>query len=489
VGKKKPMQNVNEEESIDNSNSSGAMIQRLSANISKKIVGVILIGCVVVLWVGSSVLIQFVFKNQRFDKPLFLTYYDTSLFMLYLFGFLFVGSWRKSLIYYLKGFSSLWNHQNNITLVADAADATSGNNGTDRLTDEQSIRNKRYYNIPHTIATSLILCPMWFLANVTFNYSLSKTSVASNTIISNTSSLFTFILGLLFGIDSFSFLRLLAVAMSIGGVALVTSFDQSNASDNSTTIGNLLTLFSAFMYGVYTTYLKKRIPEEEEEKSLDVTKQELEAPSDIGTSLPILHIDGISVEDEASIRSSPVLDTVSNPELSSIVKHKQNISNVEKSSLTMVFGFMGLFNFLTLWPLFFIMHGTGVETFRIPDWKIMLSVTINGLIGTMLSDLLWALSVIYTSPIVSTIGLALTIPLAFLADLVMYRNKSFSVEYVLGSALVIISFITANFSYYLPYSIKKLDSPDWKKMIKRLRSMVGRGSTTTPSDLLHKEIG
>jgi hypothetical protein len=51
-------------------------------------------------------------------------------------------------------------------------------------------------DIVHAIRLACVFCPLWFAANYTFNASLSLTSVASNTVLSTTSGLFTFLLGL-----------------------------------------------------------------------------------------------------------------------------------------------------------------------------------------------------------------------------------------------------------------------------------------------------
>jgi hypothetical protein len=42
----------------------------------------------IVIWVASSQLMQYIFDEENFSKPFFLTYFNTSLFTLYLFGFL-----------------------------------------------------------------------------------------------------------------------------------------------------------------------------------------------------------------------------------------------------------------------------------------------------------------------------------------------------------------------------------------------------------------
>ncbi|KAF9604821.1 hypothetical protein IFM89_010362 [Coptis chinensis] len=49
-----------------------------------------------------------------------------------------------------------------------------------------------------TAKVSLLICPFWFLAQLTFNLSLKYTTVTSNTILSTASSLFTFFLALIF---------------------------------------------------------------------------------------------------------------------------------------------------------------------------------------------------------------------------------------------------------------------------------------------------
>ena len=67
--------------------SPAARAQRLS-------LGVLTLLLVDVIWVGSSELTEYIFKQQNFNKPFFSTYLKTSLFMLYLPGFLVHRPWR-----------------------------------------------------------------------------------------------------------------------------------------------------------------------------------------------------------------------------------------------------------------------------------------------------------------------------------------------------------------------------------------------------------
>ena len=52
----------------------------------EKFKGAVFLGLVIVIWVGSAVLIQSIFTSgaTQFEKPLFLTYFSTSFFMVYL---------------------------------------------------------------------------------------------------------------------------------------------------------------------------------------------------------------------------------------------------------------------------------------------------------------------------------------------------------------------------------------------------------------------
>jgi len=108
---------------------------------------------------------------------------------------------------------------------------------------------------------ALIFCPVWFFANYTFNLSLSYTTVSSNTILSSTSGLFTLILGAITKTDKFTIMKLLSVALSFGGVVLVTLVDTNKSGTNSL-FGDLLAIASAIGYAMYAILLKKKIPNE-----------------------------------------------------------------------------------------------------------------------------------------------------------------------------------------------------------------------------------
>lgn len=70
-----------------------------------------------------------------------------------------------------------------------------------------------------------------------------------------------------------------------------------------------------------------------------------------------------------------------------LVKHKSD--NEEKINIPFFFGFVGMWNFVLLWPVGFVLHVTDIEKFEIPTQRQFLVLLVNGVVGTMLSEALW----------------------------------------------------------------------------------------------------
>ena len=87
-------------------------------------------------------------------------------------------------------------------------------------------------------------------------------------------------------------------------------------------------------------------------------------------------------------------------------------------------GFVGLFNSLCLLPLFPIFNFTGIETFEWPSMKVIQGLTLNAILGTVISDYCWAKSVVLLGPLLTTLGITLTIPISMIFD-AYYEKKQF----------------------------------------------------------------
>ncbi|KAG5486832.1 hypothetical protein LSCM4_06297 [Leishmania orientalis] len=235
----------------------------------------------------------------------------------------------------------------------------------------------RRYSLRRIWRCALFFCPFWFLANYLFNLSLSITSVASNTILSSTSSIWTLFLSYVLLRQRVGAHRLAAVALSVSGTIMVGISDKDAAGGRNTLGGNIAALLSAFFYATYTSVLKLHLPDD------------------------------------------------------------------ERFAMGMVFGAVGALNFLLLWPGLVLLSVSGAEQFVWPSWQQFWPLLMNSLIGTNLSDVLWARSVVLTSPVVATLGLSLTTPLAMVMDAI-FKDAYFSGVYVAGAILVMAGFLLAN---------------------------------------------
>ena len=74
-------------------------------------------------------------------------------------------------------------------------------------------------------------------------------------------------------------------------------------------------------------------------------------------------------------------------------------------------------------------------------------IYIIGLFDYVISDYLWARAIILTSPVVATVGLSITIPFAFVADIVLNGYTAITIDSIIGSILVMIGFVLVNRSY------------------------------------------
>ncbi|KAG8939212.1 hypothetical protein FRC03_006477 [Tulasnella sp. 419] len=108
--------------------------------------------------------------------------------------------------------------------------------------------------------------------------------------------------------------------------------------------------------------------------------------------------------------------------------------------MQLFFGFVGLFNVLTLWPVAILLNYMGWEVLEWPSGgKTWAVVAINMLI-TLSSDYIYVIAMLKTTPLLVTIGLSLTIPFAVLGDVIVL-NMGVDSQSLLGATLVLISFV------------------------------------------------
>ena len=257
---------------------------------------------------------------------------------------------------------------------------------TESATSLSSIEGR--LNIQETLKLSLEFFMLWFLANYFVAACLEYTTVASSTILTSTSSVWTLLFGAILNVERFTIKKLIGVFASLAGIIMISSIDFTGNQDKNRgsfphkshkqiAIGDILAFASAIMYGIYTTLMKKR------------------------------------VEDESRV------------------------------DMPLFFGFVGVINLVALLPGFPILHYTGIETFELPPTKRILAIVLINSATSLVSDLCWAYSMLLTSPLVTTVGLSLTIPLSLIGQMIEYSQTS-GILYWIGACVVLLSFIFIN---------------------------------------------
>ncbi|AJS89794.1 CPA_1a_G0040760.mRNA.1.CDS.1 [Saccharomyces cerevisiae] len=366
------------------------MVSKDQTSFNKRwTLGLLMLGLVIILWVLSSFLINLIFEDDSYRKPFFITYINTAAFIFYLFPT------AKAVVVNYKDTGRANVHRE--LIMEEEGTGSDSNCSVDMtsplLTNLEAgthANQKKRLTLYETIKLSAEFCILWFTANLVTNASLAFTSVASQTILSTTSSFFTLFIGAICHVESLSKSKVLGSFISFVGIIMVTKSDSHqryqrhiadvSGDDNDAVrvlIGNLLALAGAVLYGVYSTLLKREVGDE------------------------------------------------------------------TRVNMKIFFGFVGLFNLLFLWPSLIVLDFFGWEPFSLPkDPKVVVIIFVNCLI-TFVSDFCWAKAMLLTSPLTVTVGLSITIPLAMFGD-VIFKHKTMSALYLFGATLILGSFFIIN---------------------------------------------
>ena len=339
--------------------------------------GLLYLSLVVFLWVLSSFLVKDLFESGVYKKPYFITYINTACFSLYLIPHLTSKALVDNLIREIRHRGNKLTQRKRRSLVDD--NSTEDEYQHSNIDNEEGQELKISYH--ETFILSLQFMLLWMLANLATNASLSYTSVASQTILSSTSSVFTLIIGYLFSIESVNYFKIMGLILSFLGIVIIKEFDSSDEVYHSTLsviCGNILALTGAFIYGIYTTLLK-----------LKTTYKNTWIERNLDTSV--------------------------------------------------FFGLVGLLNLLLFWPFMIFFHFTGIERFELPQTRnIAIKLVINVMI-TFFSDFCWCKAILLTSPLTATVGLSMSIPLALVCSWFV-KGFYFDFWYFFGAVLITTSF-------------------------------------------------
>ncbi|KAH9969008.1 hypothetical protein BC827DRAFT_1167055 [Russula dissimulans] len=357
-------------------------------------IGIALLLLVVFLWTTSNFVTQDLFVGG-YGKPFLITYLTTSTFSLYLLPFLIKRYIRR---YYASNTTNGLGPSDEYEPLVNEDETPSGTTPPHRSSyvppEPTGSAGLPPLTIRETAHLASVFCFLWFLANWSLTAGLGMTSVASATILSSMSGFFTLIIGRVFHVDHFTFAKIGAVAISFTGVILVSLSDTGDAppdapSRPSSTSGR--PLLADIQGGRYSL---------------------------LGDCLALLSAFVYAVY---------------------VILLKVRIRSESRIDMQLFFGFVGLFNILACWPIGVILHFVGVERFEPPSsGRVVAGLLVNMAI-TLLSDYVYVIAMLKTTPLVVTIGLGLTMPLAVLGDIAL--QHAVKAQVVLGAGLVLVSFV------------------------------------------------
>ncbi|CAI6341327.1 unnamed protein product [Periconia digitata] len=426
-------------------------------------IGIVLLLCTVFLWTTSNFLASTIFADNSYSKPFFVTYVNSSFFIIPLLPMFGKHFWddrhnpvrqqpvlaqiRDLLQRRVGRYKLLREHESSSSSPTPFKTSLDGESGATSmlLGDELGSSQEIHHDLPssegitlwETLKISLEFSLLWFAANYFAAACLEYTTVASSTILASTSSIWTLFCGALLRVERFTLRKFIGVCASLAGVALISTVDISGETDENRgdfphktprelAIGDIMAFVSAVLYGFYAVFMKKRIGDE------------------------------------------------------------------SKVNMPLFFGFVGAFNVVLLWPVIFLLHLTSVEKFAIPPTtKILVIVLVNSA-SSLVSDFCWAYSMLLTSPLIITVGLTLTIPLSLVGQMVLDKQYS-SPLYWVGAAVMVLSFVFINHEDKKDGEdgvLEGADPPGLGDVRRSFQSLTGRsevwsvgeGSTGTRSD-------
>ncbi|KAF7347740.1 hypothetical protein MVEN_01531400 [Mycena venus] len=362
-------------------------------------VGIGLLLIVVILWTSSNFVTQGMYQGG-FEKPFLVTYLNTSAFALYLVPFQLRRWWRRR-----RGYPDDREvRRGRAHYQPLAVDSVEVLPGPEPISSDPSDEELPPLTIRETARLAFVFL---FIANWAVNASLDYTSVASATILSSMS-------GRIFHVGHWS------------------NIPRRNADTCKNWRRNNGGVLQRFIRPVFQT---KRYPSFGGvilvSLSDSVQPQQPAGPA----SRPLAHVEDLAprpiLGDTLALISALFYALY-------VILLKVRMRSESRVDMQLFFGFVGLFNILSCWPMGIFLHLIGVETLELPKGAAVAALAINMAI-TLSSDYLYVLAMLKTTPLVVTVGLSLTIPLAVLGDFIL--GKFTRGQVIFGALLVLLSFV------------------------------------------------
>jgi len=322
--------------------------------------GLFFIGLFVLIAVFGALMVQEVFKE--FKRPFVVTLVETFVFSLYLVVYLIQQCCLRNV-------------------------CTRGRSTPLRAGEGSGAGDPGMMTLRGHLHTAFILAPLWSLISVLYNLALGHTSMASNTILSATSGLWVMVLGLIFQGTRLQMWPALAMICTLGGAILV-AFSTPPTSDpdapKQSLPGDAAAATSALVYAVYSLSLDRFMGDETAGAAATDADAQAEAAAAAaavavkskkgGMSVALLSDDGLSAAEAGHFSAVAAVAAVEAADAQKGPLARFFTRSPGKANMLMIFGFMGMFNFLYLLIGVVSMHFAGVQKLFIPSDHTVLYV-------------------------------------------------------------------------------------------------------------------
>ena len=395
----------------------------------QRALGVLLILLVVFLWTASSVAVQLVFEAGRYRKPFFLTYLSTGLLVVYL-------------PFYPRRVARLCALCIPARYLPWSTASPCGRGGA---------RSRGQYDLlsagkPDSAAgaqepsqwspgpaTELLLAAklgtIFFLYQLCYNIGLELSSVSTVTVIATSSGLWTLLFSAIRLGEHVGPIKLTSTLLTFCGVLLVVAAAGAGEDDGDDMLEALFTLdhrrLLARLLGGGGGNGGHRPSSGHAGFGNGGGGGSSESAYSGGH--------GAGFGNGVTLLSALLYGAYA-------AQLKYDVPSEDSIPMHYLFGLFGLVTIALAAPCVAILHFVRLERFAPPTEGTLLALVLNGLLGSVLSNMLLARAMLLASPLVATVGLSLSIPLAMGADGLRGRGH-FGQTALLGTAAVWVGFV------------------------------------------------
>ena len=121
---------------------------------------------------------------------------------------------------------------------------------------------------------------------------------------------------------------------------------------------------------------------------------------------------------------------------------KKVTKDESRVSMPLLFAFVGLYTLIAIVPIMVLCHFAGWYVIELPDYKTILNIFINAIVGALIPNYMWNIAFSLTTPLMVAIGLAFCTPLGVFAG--WLNNEKILPQDIMAAVIIIVSFCLLN---------------------------------------------